>query len=217
MTDPLPIVEGIDVSVFQGRVDWAKVAGDGKRFAIIRATIGLGTDANFAGNVEGARRAGLLVGTYHASQTGVDPNAQAQHYAATALPLAPELAPVCDFEGGGPNRAPNLAWARAFTERAAGLFDRRCALYTYPNFWDTTAAGMDVSWVADTPLWLARYWHDKPYTPAPGDWPQPLAPWGSVGLWQYSGDHGYHEPGVGTPCDHDRWRGTEDELMAWGT
>ncbi len=66
---------GIDVSVFQGNIDWEEVAADGIDFAILR--IGyrgygskgiMGIDDNFYKNYDGAVDAGLKVGVYFYSQ-----------------------------------------------------------------------------------------------------------------------------------------------------
>lgn len=67
-------VSGIDVSYYQGQIDWQAVAASGVRFAIIRAgyrgyTEGqLFTDEQFYANIEGARENGLDVGVYFFSQ-----------------------------------------------------------------------------------------------------------------------------------------------------
>lgn len=61
---------GIDVSEWQGDIDWKKVASTGISFAIIRCGFRyiesneLGEDANFKKNIEGAIDAGLKVGVY---------------------------------------------------------------------------------------------------------------------------------------------------------
>ena len=58
---------GVDVSRYEGVVDWKKVAAAGYRFAIIRATLGRRsyTDPTFNTNWTGAKAAGLLVSAYH--------------------------------------------------------------------------------------------------------------------------------------------------------
>ena len=67
-------VLGIDVSVYQGEIDWAQVKEAGIEFAMIRLGYrGYGTgkileDANFRANLEGAAAAGLDVGVYFFSQ-----------------------------------------------------------------------------------------------------------------------------------------------------
>lgn len=66
--------KGIDVSRFQGNIDWQAVAGDGVEFAIIRvANRGYGTgklvvDEQFEKNIKGAVDAGIHVGVYIYSQ-----------------------------------------------------------------------------------------------------------------------------------------------------
>lgn len=66
---------GIDVSSFQGDVDWEKVAASGIDFAIIRCGFrGYGSEGNlkedkcFKANIEGALKAGLHVGVYFYTQ-----------------------------------------------------------------------------------------------------------------------------------------------------
>ena len=65
---------GVDVSRFQGTIDWKKVAEDDIEFAIIRLGLrGYGTgeiflDANYEANITGAIDAGIDVGVYFYSQ-----------------------------------------------------------------------------------------------------------------------------------------------------
>ena len=65
---------GIDVSSYQGDIDWEKVAASGIQFAIVRLGYrGYGTgkmveDEKAIQNLEGARAAGLKVGAYFFSQ-----------------------------------------------------------------------------------------------------------------------------------------------------
>ncbi|MBR1931060.1 MAG: glycoside hydrolase family 25 protein [Lachnospiraceae bacterium] len=66
--------KGIDVSTFQGEIDWDRVAEDGVEFVFIRAIFrGYGSgklveDDTFEQNIEGALRAGIKVGVYVFSQ-----------------------------------------------------------------------------------------------------------------------------------------------------
>lgn len=60
-----PIVAyGVDVSSWQGNIDWKKVKADGKDFAIIRAGTTKGKDTYFEENYKNATAAGLDVGCY---------------------------------------------------------------------------------------------------------------------------------------------------------
>lgn len=62
---------GIDVSTWQGKIDWNAVKQDGIEFAIIRTGYGRGgenqIDNMFYDNIKGAKSAGLDVGVYHYS------------------------------------------------------------------------------------------------------------------------------------------------------
>lgn len=67
-------IKGIDVSKYQGSIDWNKVKADGVEYAIIRVgrrgySEGLvGLDESFEQNIKGAAKAGIKVGVYFFSQ-----------------------------------------------------------------------------------------------------------------------------------------------------
>ena len=73
---------GIDVSSYQGDIDWKKVKADGVEFAIIRVGIrGYGTgklveDECFKANIEGAIKEGIEVGVYFFSQAITEEEAE---------------------------------------------------------------------------------------------------------------------------------------------
>ena len=59
-------IQGIDVSRWQGKIDWASVAAAGKQFAFIKATEGGDhIDPRFLENWFGAKQAGMVRGAYH--------------------------------------------------------------------------------------------------------------------------------------------------------
>ena len=106
-------VLGLDVSHYQGTVDWASVLRQGYRFAFIKATEGTTwTDPEFSANWAGAKGAGLLRGAYHYYEPGDDPGQQADFFLNTVWPhggqplLAPgDLPPVLDIETTGSQSA----------------------------------------------------------------------------------------------------------------
>ena len=76
--------QGIDVSHFQGAVNWSLAAGSGVQFAYMKATEGTTfVDPQFSSNYSGSAAAGLLRGAYHFahpdSSSGIT---QAQFFAA---------------------------------------------------------------------------------------------------------------------------------------
>ena len=63
------MTKGIDVSTWQGKIDWKQVKGAGIRYAILRSSFGSPdpsqVDNQFENNYKGAKAAGIPVGAYH--------------------------------------------------------------------------------------------------------------------------------------------------------
>ena len=57
-------IKGIDVSSYQGKPDWAKVAKAGYKFAILRIHQKTGVDGSFEYNYKGCKSNGILIGGY---------------------------------------------------------------------------------------------------------------------------------------------------------
>ena len=75
-------MKGIDVSEWNGEIDWRAVRNAGMNFAVCRSSYGLKHfDITFQRNVEGAHRAGLFCGAYHYSYalTPADAVAEARY------------------------------------------------------------------------------------------------------------------------------------------
>ncbi|MCA9229348.1 MAG: glycoside hydrolase family 25 protein [Planctomycetales bacterium] len=61
-----PFVDGIDVSKWQGTINWTSVKNDGIDFAFVKATEGVNyIDPKYHANMQGAAAAGVMVGPYH--------------------------------------------------------------------------------------------------------------------------------------------------------
>ena len=83
---------GIDVSHYQGTVDWVKVKATGITFAYAKATDGnTYTDPQFHTNWQGMRAAGILRGAYHFYETNDDPVTQANNFINALGSLAANL------------------------------------------------------------------------------------------------------------------------------
>ena len=128
----MPVL-GIDVSHYQGEVEWHRVAASDFRFAYMKASEG-GTfvDPAFQRNWDGARDAALPRGAYHFAHPGSDADAQAAHFASiVGPPTWGELPPVLDLEttDGLPADAV-VRWTLAFVDRAEALFGQRVMIYT---------------------------------------------------------------------------------------
>jgi lysozyme len=95
-------VQGIDVSHYQGVVDWQQVAQNGMAFAFAKATEGITyVDPQLAANWDGIRVAGLVRGAYHFFEPNDDAAQQAQHFLSTVQLQPGDLPPVLDVETTG--------------------------------------------------------------------------------------------------------------------
>lgn len=99
-TEYTATVGGIDVSKYQGVVNWPAVQKAGVGFAFIRVSDGLDSpDEHFAENWTGARAAGLLRGAYQYFRPSEDAVAQAVLFLQAVQRLRPgDLPPVLDVE-----------------------------------------------------------------------------------------------------------------------
>src|SRR5258708_2072806 len=105
---------GIDVSHYQGFVNWGNVKSAGMAFAFAKATEGMSvSDNKFAVNWPGIKNAGLVRGAYHFFHASQDATAQANFFLdalQSAGGLLPgDLPPVIDFENGSVDRLSNPA------------------------------------------------------------------------------------------------------------
>ena len=95
---------GVDVSAYQGDVDWMALAEQGVDFAFLKATEGSSLqDVRFAQNWAAAQAAGVRVGAYHFFSYDSPGETQADNFI-SAVPATPgALPPVVDIEFYGDN------------------------------------------------------------------------------------------------------------------
>lgn len=99
-------VRGVDVSHYQGDIDWPVLAEQGIDFAYIKATEGSShTDKKFAENWEEAKRTGLRIGAYHFFSFDSPAKTQLEHFTGTVPAFRQMLPPVVDFEFYGDKKA----------------------------------------------------------------------------------------------------------------
>jgi phage minor structural protein len=188
---------GIDVSKFQGTINWASVASDTQhiRFAWARASQGLTiNDTQFANNVKGARANGILIGAYHFANpdtnTGLaDARAEADHFIEQLQQAFPtsdygDLYPVLDLEEPSPivgawNATNLMDWANAFREQFESRTNKKLMLYMSSNFASSYASFNYPTGnrIHDMPLWWAAYATTKPAD---------VAGWEQWDAWQYT-------------------------------
>lgn len=92
-------VFGVDVSAYQGEVDWPVLAEQGVEFAFIKATEGSTLqDRQFRSNWEGAQAAGIRTGAYHFLSYDSPGETQAENFIEQVPVTQGALPPVVDIE-----------------------------------------------------------------------------------------------------------------------
>ena len=92
-------VQGIDISRYQGRIDFAAARAAGTRFVFMKATEGSDhVDPNFRANWEAAKRAGMPRGAYHFMTWCSLARDQAAWFKSVVPPDPDQLPPVLDLE-----------------------------------------------------------------------------------------------------------------------
>jgi len=92
-------VKGIDVSRYQGSIDWQAIAAQGVTFAYIKTTEGSSyTDPFLDKNIRGAQENGIADGAYHYFSTQSGGKTQADNFLAAVAPYHLSLPPALDFE-----------------------------------------------------------------------------------------------------------------------
>ena len=112
-------VFGVDVSSYQGEVDWSALASQGVDFAFIKATEGsLLQDRQFAANWAGAAAAGVRAGAYHFLSYDSPGDTQADNFISAVPVTEGALPPVVDIEFYGQylENPPEKAQVRAILE-----------------------------------------------------------------------------------------------------
>lgn len=100
-------VRGVDVSHYQGNIDWETLASQNISFAFIKATEGSSfVDDRFAYNYEEARKTDLYVGAYHFFSFDSQGITQSENFINTVERYDDMLPPVIDLEFYG-NKAAN--------------------------------------------------------------------------------------------------------------
>ncbi len=181
---------GIDVSRFQGKIEWSAVADTRVRFVFAQASRGdggdcavvperCGADETYARNYRRARAAGLRVGAYHRAFTGgrgtrgvrKDARGEANLFVAMVGHLRPrDLLPALDLEspfgGLGPRRL--RLWIRTWLRRVERRLGSTPIIYTNRSSWRATGDTTEFA-LAGSPLWIANWDVDAPLVPA-ADW-----------------------------------------------
>jgi len=196
---------GIDVSKWQGAIDWPTVRSSGVRFAFIRVSDGTGYyDGQFQTNWSGAQAAGVLRGAYQFFRADEDAVAQADLLVDTLETHGVgELPPVIDVETTeGLSGSTIASRVGQWLDRVESRLGVKGIIYTGSYFWEDNIGSAAF---ADHPLWIAHWTSGCPTIPSA---------WSGWAFHQYSATGSV--PGISGDVDLDRFDGTVAQLAALG-
>ena len=202
-------IHGIDVSKFQGDIDWNAVANSGVKFAWIKATEGGDRlDQHFQANWTGAKAAGVPHGAYHFVYWCRSPMEEIAFFEQVAPVEDDALPPVLDVEATptSPTCRRHLTEAGAIADMKVMLeemerhYGKRPVIYTTVDFYQAILS--DGAFM-DYPIWV----RSTKYRPAVK---YGLRPWH---FWQYQSDG--RVAGIQAHVDRDAFFGTKEQWDAF--
>lgn len=174
------MLHGVDLSHWQGEVDFAKLATAGIKFCFFKFTEGTEhVDDRALGYLQGAHAQGIPAGAYHYFLPKYDPIQQAEHFERTMAAHEAQvgallLPPVIDVEVKS-SAAILKKTILAFLEHVEKVKGVTPILYTSPGFWRSYVGRWDE--IVHFPLWVAHYGTS---------YPSQFYPWASWQFWQYT-------------------------------
>ncbi|WP_310420795.1 GH25 family lysozyme [Mycoplana sp. BE70] len=200
-------VHGVDVSRWQGEIDWVTLRQQGANFAFIKATDGGDhLDPMFRKNWQRAKDAGIKRGAYHFFYWCRTAGEQADWFIRNVPKEPGALPPVIDVEYNAESsckkrlsRAKVLEKMQVFMDKLERHYGQRPIIYTAPDFYADNLSGEFL----DYPFWL-RSVAAHPSKRYPGrKWV----------FWQYSGSGLSH--GVSEKIDLNVFRGSVEDWHNW--
>ena len=192
--------QGIDVSHFQGEIDWPRMEAQGISFAYIKATEGSGyVDSCLEANYQGVKDTGIEYGFYHFLSLESAPETQMENYKAAVDGLEMSLVPGIDIEWYGdmrqnpPDKEVVLDVLRQMASLMEEEYGQKPVVYTTQTFYLKYFAGEDL----DFPLWIRNVYF-LPFQ----DWT----------VWQYTDRavmDGYNGEEKYIDCDVIKWENLE--------
>lgn len=200
-------VVGVDVSHYQGTIDWTKLEKQNLQFAFIKATEGSGhIDECFSDNWQEAGKTGIYVGAYHFFSFDSDGKKQAQLYIDTVGDLNGKLAPVVDIEFYG-DKESNPPLKDEVVKQLGDMLNALEERYQVKPIIYTTYK-VYKNYIKDEfeeyPLWIRNVYY-QPFLSMGNRWT----------FWQYTDTavlEGYQ--GAEKYIDMNVFRGTQEELEA---
>ncbi len=199
------MLTGVDLSHWQGNVDFTKLVKAGIKFCFFKFSEGTDfVDDRGLQYLQGALAEELPCGAYHYFLPKYDPIEQADHFLATMAAHEKEagellLPPVIDVEVKA-SAAVLKKTILAFLEHVEQARGITPILYTSPGFWRSYVGKWDE--VVRFPLWVAHYGTS---------YPSQFYPWASWKFWQYTSAGSL--PGVAGSVDLNLFPGEWLDLL----
>jgi GH25 family lysozyme M1 (1,4-beta-N-acetylmuramidase) len=198
-------VPGIDVSGWQGNVDWQAHWNAGKRFAYVKATENTNyQNPYFAQQYNGSYNVGMIRGSYHFATPNTSSGAAQANYfvdhgggwsgdgktlpGALDMEYNPYGATCYGLSASG-----MVGWVKSFSDQYHARTRKWPVIYTSTSWWSQCTGNLG-DFSSTNPLWVARY------ASSPGTLP---FAWTVYTFWQYSS----------SPIDQDVFNGTIDRLV----
>lgn len=173
-------VHGIDVSWYQGQINWKKIAemeddDVNIHFTFIKATEGiLLADRKFQRNWDESKKAGIIRGAYHYFKPNKSGYWQARFFLQTVNFKEGDMLPVLDIEERGKEtRAEFQANLKKFLNEVEKEVGVKPIIYSGYKFYEDNLAGDFNAY----PIWIAHYYRSKL---------KPLSGQGKWNFWQHS-------------------------------
>lgn len=165
-------IKGIDVSYWQGKIDWAKVKAAGIKFAVIREGYRKTIDEKFIENVKGATAQGLTVMVYHfiyTDKASIKENAQSTVNNIKAAGLVPASTMIfADLEydtwtknGETCTKERCSQYTKQYLEELKALGCQKLGIYANIDYWKNYYTD---ELKQKYPLWLADYAGNPDFT-----------------------------------------------------
>ncbi|MED1205317.1 GH25 family lysozyme [Heyndrickxia acidicola] len=202
-------VKGVDVSSYQGKVDWSQFEKQGVRFAFIKATEGSSfVDKYFKTNWQNAEKTNIRVGAYHFFSYDSAGKTQAENYIRTVPANQKGLPPVIDLEFYGnkeknpPNPDKVIKELQTMVKMLNQHYHKRVIIYATQKSYNMYLKGN----LAHCDVWISNV-YTKPLLLDNRGW----------AFWQYTnrGRLTGHS-GKKNSLDLNVFRGTEKEFNQYG-
>lgn len=195
-------ISGIDVSYYQGNVDWPSVRNAGAVFAIARATYGsTKVDPQFSTYWPAIKNAQLIRGAYHFFLASQDPEEQANLFIKTVGTLSEgDLPPTLDVEADSGTSSSLVSDVQTWLNLVEQKLGMTPIIYTAPSYWNDNLN----SSFSKYPLWVAEYGVSTPKS---------VNGWSNWTFWQHSQSGSIN--GISGTVDQDYFNGSSNDLQAF--